>query len=133
MKSESIVLAVAGICFGVIVGWVLASVDASRRPVVAQAPAAATAAPATTAAGNDRQPPTLDEARVQALTTILQDKAIAESHPYWIAQAYALRGETGHAVEWLERTSRGDLFFLLDDPLILRLRVVGWRSPRPGS
>jgi len=57
-----------------------------------------------------------------ALTTILQDKAIAESHPYWIAQAYALRGDAGHAVEWLERTSRGDLFFLLDDPLILRLR-----------
>ncbi len=57
-----------------------------------------------------------------ALATVLRDKAFAESHSYWIAQAYALRGDASHAVEWLERTSTHEFLFLLADPLILRLR-----------
>ena len=57
-----------------------------------------------------------------ALATLLRDKAFAESHSYWIAQAYALRGDTGHAVEWLERTPTHEFLFLLADPLILGLR-----------
>lgn len=57
-----------------------------------------------------------------ALAALLGEKVFAESHSYRIAQTYALRGDAGHAVEWLERASTSELLFLLADPLILRLR-----------
>ena len=69
MKSESIVFAIAGMCFGVILGWVLATQQAVPAAVAAPAQQAA-AAPAQ-AAGGARQPAALDEARVQALMTII--------------------------------------------------------------
>ena len=72
MKSESIVFAVAGMCFGVILGWVLGSQQSSR----AAAPAAV--APVQTATP---QAPALDEARVQQLkATIEQDPGNAGAH-----------------------------------------------------
>ena len=57
-----------------------------------------------------------------ALATALQGMASTESYSYRIAQIYALRGDAGHAVEWLERAKAPDLLFMLTDPLILRLR-----------
>lgn len=68
MKAESIVFAVAGMCFGVILGWVLGSQQAGGR-VSAVAPEAqqGSAPPAGGA-----QPAVLDEARVQGLLTILE-------------------------------------------------------------
>ncbi|MEO5629720.1 MAG: hypothetical protein ABIQ62_08135 [Thermomonas sp.] len=56
------------------------------------------------------------------LASVLQNKAFAESNPFRIAQLYALRGDAGAAVKWLERASTGDILFLLADPLILRVR-----------
>ena len=64
-----------------------------------------------------------------ALATILRDKTIgsrspytADSRAYRIAQIYALRGDAGHAVEWLEQSPTSDLLSILSDPLILRVR-----------
>jgi len=72
-----------------------------------------------------------------ALTTVLQDKALAaggetpwRSRSYRIAQIYALRGDAGNAMQWLERTrakpKRGSITLLrqqlLYDPFLLRLR-----------
>jgi cytochrome c-type biogenesis protein CcmH/NrfG len=68
MKTESIVFAVAGMCFGVILGWVLGSQMA--RPAseaAAPAPAAQTAA-----APAPQAPPALDEARVQQLKATIE-------------------------------------------------------------
>jgi|SRR5687767_9450482 tetratricopeptide (TPR) repeat protein len=74
MKSESIVFAVAGMCFGVILGWVLGSQQSSR----AAAPVAG--APAQTAEAAPQVPP-LDEARVQQLkATIEGDPGNAGAH-----------------------------------------------------
>jgi len=67
-------------------------------------------------AGPDRT--AADAASANALAS--KDKADAE--PYLVAQIYALRGDAGHAVEWLQRASSGDLVFLPTDPLILNLR-----------
>jgi tetratricopeptide (TPR) repeat protein len=68
MKPDSIAYVVAGMCFGIILGWVIGTQQA--RSVAAVAPVAAPAAqPAAAAAA--RQPPALDEARVQALTATL--------------------------------------------------------------
>ncbi|HET9819180.1 MAG TPA: tetratricopeptide repeat protein [Rhodanobacteraceae bacterium] len=57
-----------------------------------------------------------------ALANVLASKAEANADPYRIAQIYALRGDAGHAVEWLKRASIGDLLFLPTDPYILSLR-----------
>jgi tetratricopeptide (TPR) repeat protein len=57
-----------------------------------------------------------------ALANVLANKAVANADPYTVAQIYALRGDAGHAVEWLRRTSPGELVFLPLDPLILNVR-----------
>ena len=66
MKADSIVFAVAGMCFGVILGWVLATQQAVRV-----GPAAPAAASGCRHRRTPQQPAALDEARVQALTTTL--------------------------------------------------------------
>ena len=67
-------------------------------------------------AGPDRT--TADAALANALSK--KDKANAD--PYTIAQIYALRGDAGHAMEWLQRASTGDFIFLPTDPIIMNLR-----------
>jgi cytochrome c-type biogenesis protein CcmH/NrfG len=108
MKSESIVLAVAGICFGVIVGWVLATVDAGRRPAVPQAPAAAAPAATASASADDRQPPVLDEARVQALTTILQNDPKNSGAAVQLGTVYFEAERFDEARKWYEEGLRLD-------------------------
>jgi TolB-like protein/DNA-binding winged helix-turn-helix (wHTH) protein/Tfp pilus assembly protein PilF len=56
-----------------------------------------------------------------ALANALASKAAANADPYLIAQIYALRGDAGQAVEWLQRAS-GEILFLPTDPLVLNLR-----------
>lgn len=57
-----------------------------------------------------------------ALETLLADKPWANAHPYYVAQAYALRGDRDRTLEWLERAGLHDFLFMLTDPLILRFR-----------
>ena len=57
-----------------------------------------------------------------ALAEALASKAQTNAHPSRVAQIYALRGDAGHAVDWLERASADDLIFLPLDPIILNLR-----------
>ncbi|HVC19930.1 MAG TPA: tetratricopeptide repeat protein [Vicinamibacterales bacterium] len=87
MKSESIVFGLAGVCFGLIVGWVIANQQVpGRQPAIAAASASAsqpaptmpaqgsgTSDQSTSASGD--QPVPLDASRVQALT------AQAAQHP----------------------------------------------------
>ena len=67
MKAESILLAIGGIVFGLLVGWIIGDQQArSAGPVtVTQSPAPA--APET------RQPPALDESQAQALATVARN------------------------------------------------------------
>ena len=71
MKLESAVFAVAGMCFGIILGWVIGTQQA-RSSSVATTAAAPQAQSAQAAGNTQRQAPALDEAKVQSLTTILQ-------------------------------------------------------------
>src|SRR5919106_3351463 len=102
MKSESIVFAVAGMCFGVILGWVIASQQAPRQ---------ATPAPAQggqPAAGGDRQRPTLDEGRVQALTTIVEsDPNNAGAHAQ-LGNVYFDAERWDDAIQWYEKALKLD-------------------------
>jgi cytochrome c-type biogenesis protein CcmH/NrfG len=72
MKPESIVLAIAGAFFGLIVGWVIGSQQAgpspfAAAPVAVAQPAQAAQGQASTPAAQAPRP--LDEAQVQALRT----------------------------------------------------------------
>ena len=66
MKLESLVFGIAGVCFGVIVGWVLGSQQALRSPA---APRAATeqSSSASTSQISQSAPPPIDENKVRAL------------------------------------------------------------------
>src|SRR5688572_8996444 len=103
MKSESIVFAVAGMCFGVILGWVIASQQAPRD-AVAQAPAAsASAEPAA-----ERQPPPLDEGRVQQLmATIKNAPQDADAHTQ-LGNVHFDAERWDDAIQWYERSLKID-------------------------
>ena len=70
MRADAIVFGMAGSLFGLIIGWVLGTQNATGTARVA-APVAQ-AAPATAGAPAAQQPPPLDPARVQALQTVAE-------------------------------------------------------------
>jgi tetratricopeptide (TPR) repeat protein len=97
MKSESIVFAVAGMCFGVILGWVIAS----QQPREAAAPAAA---PAAAEAPAEREPPPLDESRVQQLmATVKNEPRNADAHAQ-LGNTYFDAERWDDAIQWYERS-----------------------------
>jgi len=71
MRAESIVLAIAGAFFGLIVGWILGTQQAGPP----RGPAAAAAQASSMPAGQAAQPRAVDEGQVQAL------RAAAEREP----------------------------------------------------
>src|SRR5262245_56881285 len=72
MKFESIGYVLAGMLFGLILGWVLAVQQVGNGATVAPAPTAAAAAAPAAQSGQTRQPPALNEARVQELTKTVE-------------------------------------------------------------
>ncbi len=100
MKAESIIFAIAGSLFGLIVGWILGSQQAmgpNRAAAPAAQPPAATAPAATTAKAAP-----LDQARVQSLTTAAEnnpkdpDPRIELGNAYFDAERYT------DAIAWYE-------------------------------
>lgn len=88
MKAESIVFAVAGMFFGVILGWVI-GVQQAPRPAPAAAPVAQADAP-----------PVLDEARVQALTTIVTNDPKNAGAAVQLANTYFDAERFAEAIKW---------------------------------
>jgi tetratricopeptide (TPR) repeat protein len=100
MKADSIAYVIAGMCFGVILGWVIGTQQA-RRP--AAAPSAQAPAAEGQTAGNPQQAPALDEGRVQALTTIIKndpknlDAVVQLGNTYFDAERWE------DAIQWYKR------------------------------
>jgi Tfp pilus assembly protein PilF len=108
MKSESIVFAVAGMCFGVILGWIVGSQQATGRQAASAAPAAASAQGQAPAAGGARQAPVLDDSRVQALTAVIdKDPKNAAAHVE-LANVYFDAERWDDAIQWYERSLKLD-------------------------
>jgi len=102
MKSDSIAYVIAGICFGVILGWIIGTQQA-RRPGAAPAPTA-TAAPAPPAGSAAQQrAPTLDEGRVQSLNTILTGDPKNVNATIQLGNAYFDAERWDDAIKWYER------------------------------
>jgi cytochrome c-type biogenesis protein CcmH/NrfG len=98
MKAESVAYAVAGMCFGIILGWVLATQNAGRSPAV---PAAAPAAPP---AATGQQAPALDATRVKALqAAIQQDPGNADNFTQ-LGNAYFDAEQWTNAIDSYERS-----------------------------
>ena len=100
MKADSIAYVIAGICFGVILGWVIGTQQARRA---GPAPVAEAAAGSQASAGNPSQAPALDEGQVQALTTIIKsdpknvDAVIRLGNTYFDAEHW------DEAIQWYRR------------------------------
>lgn len=103
MRTDSIVFAVAGMCFGVILGWVIGAQQANVRSAVV--PPAAPAAPAQT---GERQPPPLDEARVQSLMTIVKNDPKNAGAAVQLANTYFDAERYEDAIKWYEESLRLD-------------------------
>ena len=104
MRSESIVFAVAGMCFGVILGWVVGVQQAGQTP-----PALTAAAPAGGAAGGAApQAPPLDEARVQSLMTVINNDPENAGATLELANTYFDAEQYTDAITWYEESLRID-------------------------
>ena len=104
MKLESAVYAVAGMCFGIILGWVIAAQQA-RSGALAPAPAAPAATQAApTQQNTQRQAPALDEGKVQSLTTILKSDPNNATAMLQLANTYFDAERFTDAISWYERT-----------------------------
>jgi tetratricopeptide (TPR) repeat protein len=104
MRSESIVFAVAGMCFGVILGWVVGVQQSGQTQ-----PALAAAAPAAGAAGAAAPPaPQLDEARVQSLMTVITSDPENAAATLELANTYFDAERYADAITWYEESLRID-------------------------
>jgi tetratricopeptide (TPR) repeat protein len=98
MKAESIVFAIAGMMFGLIVGWVIGSQQPGR-----QVPVPAPVQQAEAAAGSaTQQPAVLDEGRVQALTTIITSDPKNAQARVQLANTYFDAERYADAIKWYE-------------------------------
>jgi tetratricopeptide (TPR) repeat protein len=100
MKADSIAYVIAGMCFGVILGWVIGTQQARRAgaPVAQAAPAEGQSAGA-----NQRQTPVLDEGKVQALTTIVKSDPKNVDAVVQLANTYFDAEHWDEAIQWYTR------------------------------
>ena len=117
MRSDSIVFAIAGICFGVILGWVIGTQQATKRnatPVqlqqsaAAAQPAQATGDQAAAPAPGARQVPPLDEGKVQGLLTIIKSDPKNAGAQVQLANTYYDSEKYPDAIKWYESSLKID-------------------------
>lgn len=108
MKLESIVFAIAGVFFGLIVGWVIGSQQATnvapRAAQVTDAPPQTPPAQAggTAARGANRRTAILDENRVQALRTVADRDPNNATARAELADLYFDAERYDEAIKWYE-------------------------------
>jgi len=105
MKLDSVVYTVAGMAFGVILGWVIGSQQLGRTGAAAPAPqaSAASAAPASGGATGGRTPPTLDQPRVNQLSATIANDAKNVTAVVQLANVYFDAERWSDAISWYEK------------------------------
>ena len=102
MRSDSIFLGICGILFGVMLGWVIGSQQASRRGATQVQLQQSTPAPANAPAGGGTAPPPLDEGKVQSLQTIIKSDPKNAGAYVQLANAYFDAQRYPDAIKWYE-------------------------------
>lgn len=104
MKRESVVYAVAGVFFGLIVGWIIGSQQTSLSSRASIPPPVETTAPApastSAAPPGAPAPAVLDQAKVQALQTVVEKdpkNAVARTQ---LGNVYYDAGRYPDAIKW---------------------------------
>ena len=108
MKAESVAFAVAGMCFGLILGWVLATQEANRPNPFVSAPAPAAAPAPAPAATNQRQPPPLDETKVKALQTAIEKDPKNAANYAQLGNVYFDAEQWAQAIDSYQRSLKLD-------------------------
>jgi cytochrome c-type biogenesis protein CcmH/NrfG len=104
MKAESIAFAVAGMLFGVIVGWIIGTQQAGRSSSAVQS-AQETSSEAAT---GGRQAPVLDQARVQALENVIKSDPRNSEARVQLGNAYFDAERYPDAIKWYEDALKVD-------------------------
>ncbi|HZI80315.1 MAG TPA: tetratricopeptide repeat protein [Vicinamibacterales bacterium] len=104
MKLDAVVYTVAGMAFGVILGWVIGSQQLSRTAQVPAAPAqvSQSAPPAGQATGG-RAAPTLDQGRVDQLTAAINGDPRNTTAIVQLANVYFDAERFTDAISWYEK------------------------------
>jgi cytochrome c-type biogenesis protein CcmH/NrfG len=105
MRLDAVVYTVAGMAFGVILGWVIGAQQLGRTatvPVTAPAAQSAPAASGTPTAGG-RTAPVLDQARVDQLNTTIQNDPKNVTAVVQLANVYFDAERWPDAISWYER------------------------------
>ena len=103
MKLDSVVFIVAGMAFGVILGWVIGAQQLGRTATVpAAAPVQQSAAPAANAPAG-RTPPPLDQARVDQLTATVNSDPKNTTAIVQLANVYFDAERFTDAISWYEK------------------------------
>jgi tetratricopeptide (TPR) repeat protein len=106
MRPDSIVFTIAGMCFGIILGWVIGTEQAAKRTAGVLQLQPAAAAPqqgANQPAAGARQPPALDEAKVQGLMTIIKSDPKNAGAYVQLANAYFDAERFDDSIKWYEQ------------------------------
>lgn len=94
-------MGVAGVFFGLLVGWIVGSQQGTGRPVP-QAGAAPAGSQASASGANSQAPPPLDESRATAMKTTAQQNPTDAVTRVQLGNMYFDAGRFPEAVEWYE-------------------------------
>lgn len=97
LSRDSIVMGVAGVFFGILVGWIIGSQQAPGRPSAAIPQAASQPAQASNPA-----PPPLDESRASAMKTTAQQNPNDAVTRVQLGNMYFDAGRFQEAAQWYE-------------------------------
>ena len=124
MSKDSLVVGVAGVFFGLLVGWIIGSQQGTGRPAPPPPPAAAAASPG----GGQQAPPPLDESRASAMKVTAQQNPSDAATRVELGNMYFDAGRFPEAVDWYQQalkinpkdinvsTDLGISFYYMNDP-----------------
>jgi len=100
VSKDSLVVGIAGVFFGVLVGWIIGSQQGGRPAAPVAAPAQASSA---SAGGDQQQAPPLDETRASALKLTAQQNPSDATPRIDLGNMYFDAGRFSEAVDWYQQ------------------------------